>query len=384
MASVNDRWHTKLSDGTQVRSSRYGTGMRWQVRYRSPDGASRNKSFERKADADRYLVAIQADVNRGLYIDPKLGRTTFDEIADRWFSGRTADSATIVQNEMHLRKYARPHWGKRAIGSIKASDIQEWLAILNSSQLSPRYIKGIFQTFRAVLTRAVDDGLLSKNPADSTRLQLPKVARKKFDVWKPEMVRAVIEAHPDRYRLIALFGAVCGLRQGEALGVRIQDIDFDSGLLHVRQQIKLIKHQPKPALPKNRKSRSVPIPEFLLDLVKQHVSKYGVLEGEQILEPCTAGLLSFSREKLPMNKNYHSVYVWRPALRHCGISVSRVNGTHALRHFCATTWLNSNVNIKAVSEYLGHSDAGFTLNTYIHVMPRNDDLARQALSQTLN
>jgi site-specific recombinase XerD len=52
---------------------------------------------------------------------------------------------------------------------------------------------------------------------------------------------------------------------------------------------------------------------------------------------------------------------------------------HALRHACASTWLDRGVSIKAVSEYLGHADPGFTLRVYTHVMPASDDRAREAM-----
>ena len=56
---------------------------------------------------------------------------------------------------------------------------------------------------------------------------------------------------------------------------------------------------------------------------------------------------------------------------------------HALRHYCAPAWLEHGVSIKAVSEYLGHADPGFTLRTYAHVMPTADDKARQAMDSAL-
>jgi len=155
-------------------------------------------------------------------------------------------------------------------------------------------------------------------------------------------------------------------------------VDFDLLEINVRQQVKLINSRPSPALPKFQKTRVVPLPEFVATLLAQHLETVGVLDGEQSLEPCIGGLLFYFRERTPINKNYYNTHVWRPAILAAGITPSRSNGTHALRHFCASTWLEHGVSIRAVAEYLGHSDPGFTLRTYTHLMPKSDEYARAA------
>ena len=80
-----------------------------------------------------------------------------------------------------------------------------------------------------------------------------------------------------------------------------------------------------------------------------------------------------------MNKDYFNSALWKPALAAAEVLRSRDNGLHALRHYCALAWLEHGVSIKAVSEYLGHADAGFTLRTYTRVMPSSDGRARQAI-----
>ncbi len=75
-------------------------------------------------------------------------------------------------------------------------------------------------------------------------------------------------------------------------------------------------------------------------------------------------LLLSSREKKALNRNYFNTLLWRPALERSGIPDERENGSHAIRHFFASTALHEGETIKAVSEYLGHADPGFTLRTY--------------------
>jgi integrase len=81
-----------------------------------------------------------------------------------------------------------------------------------------------------------------------------------------------------------------------------------------------------------------------------------------------------------VNRNHFNGYIWKPALEVAEVEPSRENGCHALRHFYASVLLDRGVSIRAVSEYLGHHDPGFTLRTYTHLMPQSDDRARRRAS----
>ncbi len=186
-------------------------------------------------------------------------------------------------------------------------------------------------------------------------------------------------AHPDRYQALVAVAAGCGLRQGECFGVRVHDIDFLRGEFHVRQQIRLVNGAPAAALPKYGRTRTVPLPEWVANSLAAHIAELPPLVGEPASEPSLAGLVFYGREHKPMNRNYFNSYIWRPALQSAGVPRGRENGMHALRHSCASTWLEHGVSIKAVSEYLGHADPGFTLRVYTHVMPSSGEKARNAM-----
>ena len=378
MASVNDRWWVKQLDGSKRKSDRHGTGMRWQVRYRNPEGQSRNKSFIRQVDAEKFASSIEYELNRGSYFDPKLGQIKFKDLADQWFANRTVNPSMIKQNDIHLRHHILPYWGERAVGSIKNSDIQNWIAQLNANGLSPKYVRLVFANFRLVLEVAVRDDLLTKNLAIARNFSFPASSNQRVEVWTTEQFKAIIQALPPEAKLMALLGGTCGLRQGEIFGVRVQDLDLETGVITVRQQITALDYKPTPALTKNRRTRSVPIPPFVADLLKEHITTHEPLEGERTLEPCVGGLIFFLRERKPINKNYFNQGIWLPAIKCAGLPRSRVNGMHGLRHFCASVWLHHGVNIKAVSSYLGHSDPGFTLRVYTHLMPVSDNSARES------
>ncbi len=91
------------------------------------------------------------------------------------------------------------------------------------------------------------------------------------------------------------------------------------------------------------------------------------------------GLVFTSRQGQPLNRNHYNGYVWKPALVAAGVEATRSNGMHSLRHHYASVLLDGGVSIRAVAEYLGHADPGFTLRTYTHLMPDSDDRARQVV-----
>lgn len=383
MASIADRWHTtKRDSGRRVRSPRYGSGKRWQVRYRDPDGRSRNRSFERKVDAERFLVELQYKLNRGAYVDERAGRVVFAEFAAEWIERQLIQPTTRAALETRLRVHILPEWAAWPLVRITPAAVQRWLRAL-SEDLSSGYVRLLLVNFGSILQAAVDDGLLPSNPARLAGTRMPAPSARKVRPWSAERVLAVIEKMPVPLRPLVIVAAGCGLRQGEAFGLRVQDVDFLRHELHVRQQIRIEATRPVPALPKYGRVRSVPLPEWVGLELAQHLERMSPLPGDLTEAPTTAGLLFYSRERKPLNRNYFNQAVWRPALREAGVPNERDNGMHALRHACASLWLEHGVSIKAVSEYLGHADPGFTLRVYTHVMPASGDKARKAVDTAL-
>ncbi|MBM0239110.1 tyrosine-type recombinase/integrase [Micromonospora sp. ATA32] len=84
-----------------------------------------------------------------------------------------------------------------------------------------------------------------------------------------------------------------------------------------------------------------------------------------------------------MDRNTFNRDCWHAALTSAGIQRTRATGMHALRHFYASVLLDAGESVKALSEYLGHADPGFTLRTYTHLMPSSEDRTRRAIDKVL-
>jgi integrase len=383
MASIAHRWHTTdARTKRRTRSARYGTGKRWQVRYRDPAGESRNRSFERKADAERFLADLRHQLLRGAYVDERAGLVPFADYAERWLERQVMQPTSREAVALRLRGHINSEWGTWPLRSITPAAVQRWVRRLQD-QVSAGYARIIVINFSSILRSAVEEGLLARNPCSSSVVRMPSVPTKRLRPWEIEQVLRVVDAVPRRYRGLVVVAAGCGLRQGEAFGLRVQDVDFVRREVHVRQQIRIVEGRPGVALPKYGRTRSIPMPEWVGEALAEHLAQFDPIEGERLHAPSVAGLMFFGRERKPLNRNYVNTHVWRPVLREVGISSDRENGMHALRHACASTWLEHGVSIKAVSEYLGHADPGFTLRVYTHVMPTTGERARKALDEAV-
>ena len=374
MASI-ERRERKTADSQLLRT--------YRVRWRGPDGRERNKTFKKKVEADRFCAVVSADLVRGQYVDPDAGKIPFETYARKWTEAQTFEETTREAVELRLRLHAFPLLGDRFLSDVKPSTIQGWLRTL--AGLAPTYQKVVFANVSTIFTAAVDDELIPKNPCKAPSVRRPRSDLKKLVPWTRNRVLAVRDELPERFSLVVLLGAGLGLRQGEIFGLSPDDVDFEIGEVLVRRQVKLFAGNRQVfGLPKGRKTRRVPLPEAVAVAITAHMTArppvevtlpWTVRDGK----PMTVSLILTSRERGALNRNYFNTYIWRPAIERAGVPDQRENGCHALRHFYASTALHEGETIKAVSEYLGHADPGFTLRTYTHLMEGSAERTKKAI-----
>lgn len=340
----------------------------WRARWRTPEGFSRSKNFERKADAERFLTTVESSKLTGSYLDPSAGRIRFGEFTAEWLESQVFDASTREAVGGRLRVHILPTFEGIELRNIRPSTVQAWLRG-RQEICAPTYVRVMLANLSSILGAAVEDGLIPRNPCSSRSVRAPAIERAQVRPWPQEQVARVIAAHPDRWLAVPVVAAGCGLRQGEVFGLRVEDVDFLHRRLLVRQQVKLLNGKPIIAPPKGRKTREVPLPDVVAVAIAEHISAF----------PPVQGLLFTSRERKLTSRNYFNPHVWKPALRSAGVEPTRANGMHALRHFYASVQLEAGTSIRALAEYLGHSDPGFTLRVYTHLMPSSESRAREAV-----
>src|SRR6476469_3883783 len=346
---------------------------RYVVNYRDPEDRQRRKSFNRKADAEAFRNTVEADKLRGTYLDGDAGRVTFRDYAAKWLAGRTFDRTPYEATELRLRVHVLPVIGHLQLRQIKPSTIQ---GLLRTLELSDTYRRVILANVSAIFGAAVDDDLIAKNPCKAGSVTRPSVVRRRVVPWPAEQVSAMHDALPARYRLAVTLGSGLGLRQGEIFGLSPTDFNFLTGTVEVQRQVRILAGNKLVfAPPKGRKTRTVPLTASVAAEVNAHLAQFPSarvtlpwLMPENV-ERVTVPLLLTTRERGALNRNYFNSSLWRSAQRRANVEPTRDNGCHALRHWYASVLLDAGESIRAVSEYLGHSDPGFTLRTYTHLMP---------------
>jgi integrase len=293
----------------------------YRARYRGPDGRERARHFDRKVDAQRWLDEQTAAIVTGQYVDPKAGRITFREYAERWRAAQVHRPTTRAHVETMLRRHAYPVLGDRPLSSARPSDVQAWTAGL-AAALAPRTVGTLHGIVSSIFRAAVRDRLIVSNPCEGTRL--PKVSKARVEPLPLQAVRAIEEALPGRYQALVTLAAGTGLRQGECLGLTADRVDFLRRVVTVDQQlVTVVGREPFLAPPKTSASvRAVPLPQAVLDALAVHLAAYPA-----------DGLVFTNEHGRPIRRTAFGS-VWRAAVATAG--APHGSGFHDLRHFYAS------------------------------------------------
>ncbi|GAA2562126.1 hypothetical protein GCM10010435_37620 [Winogradskya consettensis] len=390
MGHIEDRWYKTIKgpDGKpkRVKHEQYGVGLRYRARYIGPDGRELKKSFpdRQKRAAEDFLLSVESDMRRGTFIDPAAGQMTFREYAESWLRTRVMDESSREGTEIRVRKHLYPYFGGRQLASIKPAHIREWdTSMVGVIALATRAVT--FTHLGSILGAAVDDERIAKNPCSAKSVTKPRPPERKVIPWTFERVQAIRSGLPARYRPLADLGSGCGMRQGEMLGLARDDVDLDGGWIHIRRQVKRVRSRLVFGLPKNDQDRRVPLPHAIGVILNKHLETITPVavtlpwEDPKSAQRVTARLMFPTTRGNAINRTWFNEHCWHSALASADITRSRATGMHALRHFYASALLDAGESIKALATYLGHSDPGFTLRVYTHLMPASEDRTRKAI-----
>jgi integrase len=392
MGHVQDRWYRKVVDPvtekvTREKTGVYGVGDRYKARYVDPDGKERSKTFpdRQKKAAEDFLIAVENDKREGKYLDRSRGRMSLQEFAERWRAAQTFDYTTRDRIGGRLRVQVYPFFEGRSVGAVRPADIQAWQRWLQDRGVSQNYRVLLFTHVASIFNAAIDDKRILENPCHAKSVTRPRVEPKKIEVWSHERAWAVRAALPDRFKIAVPVGAGLGLRQGEVFGLSPDDLDREAEVVNVVRQIRLVENKPVFAPPKRGKTRSVP----LSSRVSRELDEYALrFEPTELTlpwmhpggAPTTVRVYLVDYNGRPCMRGAFNSNVWRPALRAAGITgPTRDHGMHALRHLYASVLLDAGESIKALAQYLGHNDPGFTLRVYTHLMPTSHERTRRAI-----
>lgn len=428
MASVYDRWHlarprkdgepcTEHSSKTRalVPSADHGKGKRWQVRWRDAAGEQQKENFAKRSQADTRAATIEADLARGLYVDPAAGKESFRSIGERWRTSAVHRDGTASRVERALRIHIYPTFGERPVVGIRPSEIQAWVKD-RSQFLAPSTLRVTYAYLVTIMHTAVRDRLIAINPCAG--IKVPEVRRVEIVPLHASAVRALVDASPDRYRALNLLTAASGLRQGEVFGLEVDCIDFLRREVTVRQQL-IGPEVGEPYLgePKTHESyRTVPLVGAAVDALAAHLQRFPAVpvDIEDRTDPRKprrrVAKLLFTSERRESLRRGNWAHVWerievkanklleaahaeahgqwvrqgRPeGSEPAPVRVPEGASMHDLRHFYASALIKHRESVKTVQRRLGHSKPSITLDIYTHLWPDDEDTTRAAVEAVL-
>jgi integrase len=354
--------------GSVIAYSTAGGKRAYRVQYRKPDhSATTKRGFTTKKDAELFLASVEVRKATGEFIDATLSRATIGALGASWLASRThLKPSTARVEESTWRIHVEPRWGKTPVGSVTHSAVQAWLAQIPKSATIVRHSHAILS---AILDSAVRDRRLPSNPARGARLPR-KVAKERHYLTHQQVDVLAGEAREKGTLLLVL--AYCGLRWGEATGLRVKDLDMLRCRINVRENAVAVGGEIIVGTPKSHKVRSVPFPAFLsVPLAKlcEGKSRESILFGDGVnyqRSPDTRdGWFTGAKKRAAADDD----------------SFPLALTLHDLRHTAASLSVSAGANVKAVQKMLGHASAAMTLDTYADLFDDDLDAVAVALDQ---
>lgn len=358
---------------------------RWRACYRDSWGKVHRISgtYQRKSDALASAKDQEAKVRLGQWIDPSAGREQFGSVARKWLKTKVAKSPkTYVDYESTLRLHVLPTFERMRLSEINRTFIQAWIEEMRNwyggrPPFSPRQIEKAVNVLRAVLAEAELSDLIARNPA--RKLDLPAQATKRRPhSLRPQQVMNLANTIDCRYKALILLTAVTGIRWGEAVGLRWDDLDLVNGIAVIRRSISEVKGQLHDIDTKSHRIRVVPLPPFLCKELNHH----GALQKLDSFS--WEGRVFTSPKGGPLRRNFYK-RVFKPALRPAGLTVSTT--FHDLRHTAASLAGSKSYageSAKVVQQLLGHSSQQVTSETYMHLFPEEIDRLKGSLERVFD
>jgi integrase len=336
--------------------------------------------FNTKKEAQIALVEAQSELNKGTYIEPK--KMQYRAFVEEWFrtKQKSLGKQTIGVHKMYLDKYILPFLGNMSLAALKTIHINNFINDMHDKGYSPSTIKKAVNIIKNSLEYAIDIEILSKNVAK--KATLPKEEKNEMQAWNEEEVNKFLKvAKNDRMYPLFYLALMSGLRQGELLGLRWKDIDLENHILTINQ---VLAHNGKDII-KGAKTkagnRTINLSESTIQVLKAHrktVLEEKLLNGKSYQDQ---DLVFCTQMGTPVHPSNLRNRVFNKLIEVAEVPKIRF---HDLRHTHATLLLSKGVNVKVISERLGHSNIKITLDTYSHVLPTMQKDAIDKLDSMIN
>jgi integrase len=336
-----------------------GSDGRACATYKDARGKTRYLYAKTKPEVRRKLRQALKDRDEGIIPPSKMTvgallDESLDELKDN------VSRRTWLNRESLVRVHIKPTIGDTKLARLTGKDVRGLYRAKLASGLSSGTVKRLHVILNQAMRQAVSVKYVPTNPIAD--IKPPKQKSSEVEVLTPDDLRKLIEAaRGTRYEPAFVIGATCGLRIGECLSIRVEDISFDKGTLHIRRTL----WRGKVYLPKANSSRVIKLPALALDALRRHAEQNG---SEGWLFPTTGNA--------PIDATSFWRRYWLPVVRKAGLSEKLTY--HQLRKSTASLLLHQHVPVAVVANYLGHSPAT-TYRYYAGIIGGSEGMAASAI-----
>lgn len=358
----------------------------------TPDNRKRRtESFDTPEEADQFKKKIEYEASIGLCID--ISRMTVAEYLDYWlkFHKKNLEPKTLASYNCEIKNHIKPHLGNLKLIKLAPLHLENYYYFLleegkvnlierqdstgrmkdriekmrkeGKAGLSVTTVRYHHRIIHKALNQALKWQMVPRNAADA--VEPPKIVKKEIEHMKKDQVNKFIECikgSPD-YPVIAA-AIFTGMRQGELLGLKWENVDFDAGIIHVKEQLQYLPDRGyffKP--PKQHSVRDIPMPLPLGYILRQVKKEQERLKEIYKTDYQNDDLVFCNLDGQPMDGTGLTKR-FQKLLKDNGFPKIRF---HALRHTFATMCRAAGMEIADIQDLLGHADISTTKNMYTHI-----------------
>jgi integrase len=343
-----------------------------------------------RKEAAAKLAEVLANQDGQLVFDAK--NQTLGEFLSRWLDEsvkRNVRPRTLANYRSQVDKHITPALGRIKLKNLTAAHVQAFYNGEVDSGLAPSSVRYIHAVLHRALNQAVRWRLVAENVTEA--VDLPRLEHKEPRTLSPEEAQRFLQAaRGDRLEALFVLVLTAGLRQGEALALRWENIDREAGTLTVKRQVQRKRrdgsdlHEPGLVFsqPKSKKGhRTIRLSAIALEALRSHQERQLQEKQKAGARYHDQGLVFATTIGTPLDAQNVVNRHFKPLLRRAALFDIRF---HDLRHTCATLLARKNVNPKIVQDTLGHASLSMTLGVYSHVQAAMKGEAAAAMDSTFS
>ena len=323
-----------------------------------------NTAKNRKLVKNKILPELQHKLNSGMFIENETIKTPLlGEYKKVSFEVHKIDRRDLTQEDYEriYRLHIEPHFSSVALDKIKSSDLAIWQNRLLEDK-APKTVKVIRTVFSTILEDAMCDEIIKTNPFIRVKAPVQHELKEKKPFSQKEMFD-IIENMQPKMKCFFAIGFFSGLRTGELIGLRWEDIDLDNRIIKIKRS----RRRGQETLPKTKYSiRDVDILDVLVPYIQEHIK---IVESSSIyLFETYFGNPYNTCDKI-------SSHYWKKLLIKLNIEHRNI---YQMRHSFASLMISNGEDILWVSKMLGHKDSSTTLEKYARFVKTDDGTKNRA------